>query len=80
MVDESLIAYLNNALPDLDEELIHQLFEQDTLPEFLENNHPLCEKIAKELRAVKSLTQLVVLEHSYGNTESNGRDFRKVRC
>ena len=63
MVDESLIAYLNNALPDLDEELIHQLFEQDTLPEFLENNHPLCEKIAKELRAVKSLTQLVVLEH-----------------
>ncbi|WP_447637726.1 Eco57I restriction-modification methylase domain-containing protein [Flavobacterium microcysteis] len=55
MVDESLIAYLNNALPDLDEELIHQLFEQDTLPEFLENNHPLCEKIAKELRAVKIL-------------------------
>ncbi|WP_260442146.1 Eco57I restriction-modification methylase domain-containing protein [Elizabethkingia anophelis] len=55
MVDESLIAYLNNALPDLDEELIHQLFEQDTLPEFLENNHPLCEKIAKELRSVKIL-------------------------
>ena len=55
MVDESLIAYLNNALPDLDEALIHQLFEQDTLPEFLENNHPLCEKIAKELRAVKIL-------------------------
>ncbi|MGJ1498158.1 Eco57I restriction-modification methylase domain-containing protein, partial [Sphingobacterium spiritivorum] len=55
MVDESLIAYLNNALPDLDEALIHQLFEQDTLPEFLENNHALCEKIAKELRAVKIL-------------------------
>ena len=55
MVDESLIAYLNNALPDLDEALIHQLFEQDTLPEFLENNHPLCEKIDKELRAVKIL-------------------------
>ncbi len=55
MVDESLIAYLNNALPDLDEELIHQLFEQDTLPEFLKNNHPFCEKIAKELRAVKIL-------------------------
>ena len=55
MVDESLIAYLNNALPDLDEALIHQLFEQDTLPEFLANNHALCEKIAKELRAVKIL-------------------------
>lgn len=55
MVDESLIAYLNNALPDLDKELIHQLFEQDTLPEFLANNNPLCEKIAKELRAVKIL-------------------------
>lgn len=55
MVDESLIAYLDNALPDLDEALIHQLFEQDTLPEFLANNHALCEKIAKELRAVKIL-------------------------
>lgn len=55
MVDESLIAYLNNALPDLDEALIHQLFEQDTLPKFLANNHALCEKIAKELRAVKIL-------------------------
>lgn len=55
MVDESLIAYLNNALLDLDEELIHQLFEQDTLPEILQNDHPLCEKIAKELRSVKIL-------------------------
>ena len=55
MVDESLIAYLNNALPDLDEALIHQLFEQDTLSEFLANNLALCEKIAKELRSVKIL-------------------------
>ncbi|MHA3046255.1 Eco57I restriction-modification methylase domain-containing protein [Riemerella anatipestifer] len=55
MVDESLIAYLDNALPDLDKALIRQLFEQDTLPEFLASNHALCEKIAKELRAVKIL-------------------------
>src|SRR5690606_19217076 len=55
MVDESLIAYLKNALPDLDEVLIHQLFEQDTLPEFLANNHALCEKITKELQTVKIL-------------------------
>jgi len=55
MVDESLIAYLHNALPDLDEELIRQLFDQDTLPEFLANNHDLCEKISTKLRAVKIL-------------------------
>ncbi|QCX52707.1 type II restriction endonuclease [Elizabethkingia sp. JS20170427COW] len=55
MVDESLIAYLENALPDLDKALIRQLFEQDTLPKFLASNHALCEKIAKELRAVKIL-------------------------
>ena len=55
MVDESLIAYLNNALPDLDEALIRQIFEQDTLPEFLVNNHALCEKIAAKLGSVKIL-------------------------
>ena len=55
MVDESLIAYLNNSLPDLNEALIHQLFEQDILPSFLANNHLLCEKIAQELRSVKIL-------------------------
>ncbi|MGX9246465.1 Eco57I restriction-modification methylase domain-containing protein [Sphingobacterium multivorum] len=55
MVDESLISYLNYSLPDLDEELIRQLFEQDALPKFLANNHALCEKIAKKLRSVKIL-------------------------
>lgn len=35
MVDESLIAYLDSSLPDIDEDLIRQLFEQDTLPKFL---------------------------------------------
>ncbi|MGC4128621.1 MAG: Eco57I restriction-modification methylase domain-containing protein [Bergeyella sp.] len=55
MVDESLIAYLNNALPDLDEEIVRQLFEQEDLPESLANDHDLCEKIATTLRAVKIL-------------------------
>ncbi|MEN2436000.1 N-6 DNA methylase [Weeksellaceae bacterium A-14] len=55
MVDESLIAYLNNALPDLDEEIVRQLFEQEDLPESLANDHDLCDKIATTLRAVKIL-------------------------
>ena len=55
MVDESLIAFLNNVLQDLDEDLIRQLFEQEALPEFFANDHPLCEKISTELRSVKIL-------------------------
>ena len=55
MVDESLIAYLNNASPDLEEELIRQIFEQENLPESLADDHDLCEKIANTLRAVKIL-------------------------
>ena len=55
MVDESLIAYLNNASPDLEEELIRQLFEQENLPESLADDHDLCEKIANTLRSVKIL-------------------------
>ena len=55
MVDESLIAYLNNASPDLEEELIRQIFEQENLPESLADDHDLCEKIANTLRSVKIL-------------------------
>lgn len=55
MIDESLIAFLNNALSDLDEELIRQLFEQETLPDFLTNDPVLCEKIASQLRSIKIL-------------------------
>ncbi|MDR6087112.1 hypothetical protein QE441_002906 [Chryseobacterium sp. SORGH_AS909] len=55
MVDESLIAYLNNVLSDLDEETVRQLFEQEDLPESLVNDHNLCEKIAATLRCVKIL-------------------------
>ncbi|WP_312365052.1 Eco57I restriction-modification methylase domain-containing protein [Sphingobacterium sp.] len=55
MVDESLIAYLDNSLLDLDEEVVRQMFEQDRLPQFLANNHTLCEKIAEKLRSVKIL-------------------------
>ncbi|WP_294311672.1 Eco57I restriction-modification methylase domain-containing protein, partial [uncultured Chryseobacterium sp.] len=55
MVDESLIAYLNSSLPDINEDLIRQLFEQDTLPKFLEVDHTLCEKVDATLRSVKIL-------------------------
>ncbi|WP_336732725.1 Eco57I restriction-modification methylase domain-containing protein, partial [Chryseobacterium sp. VD8] len=55
MVDESLIAYLDSSLPDIDEDLIRQLFEQDTLPKFLEVDHTLCEKVDATLRSVKIL-------------------------
>lgn len=55
MVDESLIAYLNNALPDLDEEIVRQLFEQEDLPESLIEDHDLCDKIAITLRVMKIL-------------------------
>lgn len=55
MVDESLIAYLENALPEVEKELIRQLFEQEELPEVLANNHILTEKIATQLRSIKIL-------------------------
>jgi len=55
IVDESLIAYLDSSLPDIDEDLIRQLFEQDTLPKFLEVDHTLCEKVDATLRSVKIL-------------------------
>ncbi|MDK7375827.1 Eco57I restriction-modification methylase domain-containing protein, partial [Weeksella virosa] len=55
MVDESLIAYLDNALPDIEEATIRALFEQDELPAFFAQNHALCEEIASQLRKVKIL-------------------------
>ena len=55
MVDESLIAYLNNALPDLNEEIIRSLFEEGELPRELVDDLSLCEKISTKLRAAKIL-------------------------
>lgn len=55
MVDESLIAFLKNGLPDLDQKLIQQLFEQDDLPESLQQDHKLCETIEAKLKSVKIL-------------------------
>lgn len=55
MVDESLIAYLDNALPDLEEKHIRLLFEQDELPSVFAQNMGLCEKVVEQLRKVKIL-------------------------
>ncbi|MRN15860.1 type II restriction endonuclease [Riemerella anatipestifer] len=57
MVDESLIAFLENSLSfgEGQGEAIRQLFEQENLPESLADDHDLCEKIANTLRSVKIL-------------------------
>ncbi|WP_417430226.1 Eco57I restriction-modification methylase domain-containing protein [Halpernia sp.] len=55
MVDESLIAFLESKLPDLNLEIIRQLFEQENLPEILVKNHKLCETINVQLRSIKIL-------------------------
>ncbi|MFU2124585.1 Eco57I restriction-modification methylase domain-containing protein, partial [Ornithobacterium rhinotracheale] len=58
MVDESLKVYLEQALegyPTISQEVVEQLFESDSLPEVLEQNHDLCEEVAEKLRAVKIL-------------------------
>ncbi|MGQ2141585.1 Eco57I restriction-modification methylase domain-containing protein, partial [Ornithobacterium rhinotracheale] len=58
MVDESLKVYLEQALegyPTISQEVVEQLFESDSLPEVLEQNHDLCEGVAEKLRAVKIL-------------------------
>ena len=55
MVDESLIAYLTNACPDIDSEIIRQLFTQDTLPEDLKQSPENCKKLIAAIKAAKML-------------------------
>ncbi len=55
MVDESLIAHLNNKLPEVNSELVRHLFEQESLSDDLQNDSALRKQIAAELRAVKIL-------------------------
>jgi methylase of polypeptide subunit release factors len=55
MVDESLVAYLQHNLPEVDPELIRELFEKDPLPEALQQNDELRDELSTTLRKVKIL-------------------------
>ncbi len=55
MVDESLINYLQNKLPDIEKRTIRNLFESDKLPDVFTNNNDLCNKIATKLKTIKIL-------------------------
>ncbi|MFK8282424.1 Eco57I restriction-modification methylase domain-containing protein [Capnocytophaga cynodegmi] len=55
MTDESLIAYLQNQLPNLNIGTIRSIFEEENLPIELQNNLSLCEEINEKLRKLKIL-------------------------
>jgi len=55
MVDESLINYLQNKLPDIEKTTIRNLFESEQLPEIFTNNKDLRSKIATKLKTIKIL-------------------------
>lgn len=55
MVNESLTTYLLNDFPDVEENTIRNLFEEEKLPDVLVKDHSLCEKLSRKLRAVKIL-------------------------
>jgi hypothetical protein len=55
MVDESLIAYLSQSLPNVSKTLLHQLFEDENLPNELEKDHKTRESIASSLKSIKIL-------------------------
>ena len=55
MVDESLIAYLTNACPDIESEIIRELFTNDCLPERLKQSPEICKKLIAAIRAAKML-------------------------
>ncbi len=55
MVNESLITYLQNDFPDLEEKIVRGLFEEEKLPNDLIKNHTLCELLSKKLRTIKIL-------------------------
>jgi len=55
MVDESLIAYLTNASPDIDEKIVRQLFTNDCLPEELKKSPENCNKLVDAIKAAKML-------------------------
>jgi hypothetical protein len=55
MVDESLIFYLLNAFPNLNEESIRHLFTEEELPKAFTQNHNLCEEVSQKLKEIKIL-------------------------
>src|SRR5665811_634630 len=55
MVDESLIAYLTNACPDIDAETIRQLFTNDCLPDELMHSPANCKQLVVAIKAAKML-------------------------
>ena len=55
MVDESLIAYLKTACPDIPVETIHQLFNSETLPVDLQSTPEVTERLALKLKEAKIL-------------------------
>jgi hypothetical protein len=55
MVDESLIAYLSQSLSNVSKTLLHQLFEDENLPDELVKDHKTRESIAKCLKSIKIL-------------------------
>ncbi|MBX3252895.1 MAG: Eco57I restriction-modification methylase domain-containing protein [Chitinophagaceae bacterium] len=53
MVDESLIAYLQNACPYVSSKDIRFLLEKAELPDNFKNNEKLCADISKRLKSIK---------------------------
>lgn len=55
MVDESLIAYLKNACPDIEEQIIRKLFTLEKLPVELLHSPEKCKKLITAIKAAKIL-------------------------
>lgn len=55
MVDESLMAYLNNAYPDIEKSIIRQLFTLEKLPDKLLKSPENCKRLTDALKAAKIL-------------------------